>query len=48
MFAEDAARRIAAALEADERVQAFELAVAHHESLHAHDAVARVSGRKAN
>lgn len=44
MFAEDAARRIAAALEADERVQRFEVAVAHHESLHAHDAVARVSG----
>lgn len=45
MFAEDAARRIAAALEADERVQRFDVAVAHHESLHAHDAVARVSSR---
>src|SRR5690606_28309849 len=44
MFAEDAARRIAAALEADERVHRFDVAVAHHESLHAHDAVASVSG----
>lgn len=44
MFAEDAARRIADALAADERVQGFEVRVAHHESLHAHDAVASVRG----
>jgi GTP cyclohydrolase I len=44
MFAEDAARRIAAVLDADERVQRFDVSVAHHESLHAHDAVARVTG----
>ena len=44
MFAEDAARRIAAALEDDPRVQRFDVAVAHHESLHPHDAVAGVSG----
>lgn len=45
MFCEDAARRVAAALSADERVERFEVEVAHFESLHAHDAVARVSGR---
>jgi len=44
MFAEDAARRIAAALQDDARVQRFEVDVAHHESLHAHDAVASVRG----
>lgn len=44
MFAEDAARRVAAALHDDERVQRFEVDVAHHESLHAHDAVASVRG----
>ena len=44
MFAEDAARRVAAALHDDERVQSFEVDVAHHESLHAHDAVASVRG----
>ncbi|HET8818109.1 MAG TPA: GTP cyclohydrolase FolE2 [Xanthomonadaceae bacterium] len=44
MFAEDAARRIAATLHEDERVQRFEVDVAHHESLHAHDAVASVRG----
>lgn len=44
MFAEDAARRIGAALHEDERVQHFDVEVAHHESLHPHDAVARVSG----
>lgn len=45
MFCEDAARRVAAALSADPRVAAFEATVSHFESLHAHDAVARVSGR---
>jgi len=44
MFCEDAARRIAATLAADPRVERFEASVAHFESLHPHDAVARVSG----
>ena len=44
MFCEDAARRIAAALAADPRVERFDASVAHFESLHPHDAVARVSG----
>lgn len=45
MFCEDAARRVAAALAGDAHVERFEVAVAHFESLHPHDAVARVSGR---
>ncbi len=44
MFCEDAARRVAAALAADPRVARFDATVSHLESLHAHDAVARVSG----
>ena len=44
MFCEDAARRVAAVLSADERVEKFDARVAHYESLHAHDAVARVTG----
>jgi GTP cyclohydrolase I len=44
MFCEDAARRIAAALVADPRVERFDATVSHFESLHPHDAVARVSG----
>ncbi len=44
MFCEDAARRVAAALAADPHVVTFEADVAHFESLHAHDAVARVTG----
>jgi GTP cyclohydrolase I len=40
MFCEDAARRIRGALAADERIADFHIRVAHHESLHAHDAVA--------
>ena len=44
MFCEDAARRVAAALADDPRVERFDAHVAHFESLHAHDAVARVSG----
>ena len=44
MFCEDAARRISAALAADPRVERFDAEVAHFESLHPHDAVARVSG----
>jgi GTP cyclohydrolase I len=45
MFCEDAARRVAAALAADSRVAAWQVRVAHFESLHPHDAVASVSGR---
>jgi len=44
MFCEDAARRVASVLAADERVARYEASVAHFESLHPHDAVARVSG----
>ena len=44
MFCEDAARRVAAALAADPRIERFDVEVAHFESLHAHDAVARVTG----
>lgn len=44
MFCEDAARRVAAALSADPHVARFDATVSHLESLHAHDAVARVSG----
>jgi GTP cyclohydrolase I len=44
MFCEDAARRIAAALAADPRVEHYDSTVSHFESLHPHDAVARVSG----
>ncbi len=44
MFCEDAARRVAAALSADHRIERFDAEVAHFESLHAHDAVARVRG----
>lgn len=42
MFCEDAARRVAAALADDARVERFDATVSHFESLHAHDAVARV------
>ncbi|WP_091801672.1 GTP cyclohydrolase FolE2 [Lysobacter enzymogenes] len=47
MFCEDAARRVAAALSADPRIERFDAEVAHFESLHAHDAVARVTGQGA-
>jgi GTP cyclohydrolase I len=40
MFCEDAARRLQAAFLADPAVRGFHVRVAHHESLHAHDAVA--------
>ena len=40
MFCEDAARRLQAALDAEPRVADFHVRVAHHESLHPHDAVA--------
>ena len=45
MFCEDAARRVAATLSADTRIERYDITVAHFESLHPHDAVARVSGR---
>lgn len=45
MFCEDAARRVAAALSTDDRIDRFEVRVAHFESLHPHDAVAQVSGK---
>ncbi len=45
MFCEDAARRVAAAFADDARVQRYDITVSHYESLHAHDAVARVSGK---
>jgi GTP cyclohydrolase I len=44
MFCEDAARRVAAVLSADPRVDHYDATVSHFESLHPHDAVARVSG----
>lgn len=44
MFCEDAARRVAAAMADDARIEHYDVGVAHFESLHAHDAVARVSG----
>jgi GTP cyclohydrolase IB len=44
MFCEDAARRVAAVLSGDARIERFDATVSHFESLHAHDAVARVSG----
>lgn len=44
MFCEDAARRVAAALTGLPWVSAWDARVAHFESLHAHDAMARVSG----
>lgn len=43
MFCEDAARRIQRALDGDERIADFAVRVAHHESLHPHDAVAWAS-----
>lgn len=45
MFCEDAARRVASVLADDARVAAWDVQVAHFESLHPHDAVASVSGR---
>lgn len=45
MFCEDAARRVAHAISSDARVSAWTIRVAHHESLHPHDAVASVTGR---
>ncbi|WP_407908996.1 GTP cyclohydrolase FolE2 [Lysobacter claricitrinus] len=47
MFCEDAARRVAHALAHDPHVLRFDARVSHLESLHAHDAVASVSGEGA-
>ncbi|MGJ7904713.1 GTP cyclohydrolase FolE2 [Lysobacter sp. 1R34A] len=47
MFCEDAARRVAAVLSRDKRIETFDAQIAHFESLHAHDAVARVTGHGA-
>ncbi|GGK02570.1 GTP cyclohydrolase FolE2 [Luteimonas terricola] len=44
MFCEDAARRVAAVVSTSPRVASFDVTVSHFESLHAHDAVARVRG----
>ncbi|MEQ9002940.1 MAG: GTP cyclohydrolase, FolE2/MptA family, partial [Pseudomonadales bacterium] len=43
MFCEDAARKLQKALNADERVADFWVRIEHHESLHAHNAVAIVT-----
>ncbi len=43
MFCEDAARRLQAALDRDERVIDFQVRASHYESLHPHDAVAVAS-----
>jgi GTP cyclohydrolase I len=40
MFCEDAARRMQAALDADERIADFWIRATHYESLHPHNAVA--------
>lgn len=40
MFCEDAAHRLQDMLASDPRVRGFSVRVAHHESLHAHDAIA--------
>lgn len=47
MFCEDAARRVASVLAVDARVESYQASVSHFESLHPHDAVARVSGSNA-
>lgn len=47
MFCEDAARRVASVLSTDPRIERYDATVAHFESLHPHDAVARVSGSNA-
>jgi GTP cyclohydrolase I len=43
MFCEDAGRRLQAALNADPRLRDFWVRIEHHESLHAHNAVAIVT-----
>lgn len=44
LFCEDAARRLAQIAEQTTRVRGYQIDVAHLESLHAHDAIARASG----
>lgn len=44
MFCEDAARRVQAVINVNPNFSTYNIAVQHHESLHAHAAVARVSG----
>jgi GTP cyclohydrolase I len=46
MFCEDAARRLKDAFESEPGVRGFTIRVAHHESLHAHDAVASVGSMR--
>ena len=46
MFCEDAARRLQVAFDAEPGVRDFHLRVAHHESLHAHDAIASVGSSR--
>ncbi|MEO6967378.1 MAG: GTP cyclohydrolase FolE2 [Rhodanobacteraceae bacterium] len=46
MFCEDAARCIRSALDADPRIADYRIVPTHHESLHAHDAVAVVRKRQ--
>ena len=48
MFCEDAARRVASVLSKDSRIERYDATVSHFESLHPHDAVARVSGSNNN
>lgn len=43
MFCEDAARRVRAVLDADPRIAGYRIVATHHESLHAHDAIAVAS-----
>jgi GTP cyclohydrolase I len=43
MFCEDAARRVKAALDADQRISDFLVRASHYESLHPHDAVSIVT-----
>ena len=45
-FVEDLARDVAVALRADRRVAAFDIAVSNAESIHDHQAVARVRWRR--
>lgn len=47
MFCEDAARRVASVLSKDSRIERYDATVSHFESLHPHDAVARVTGSNA-
>lgn len=48
MFCEDAARILRSQLENNHKIQAFSGVVRHFESLHAHNAVAKFSGKRQN